>query len=68
MGLTILVVVLLMTAVKITGGNRFQLIASTHESPTPSSSPSETPLAMPVTAPVPAKSRYVIDHRFSGSQ
>ena len=61
MALTILVVVLLMTAVKIKGGNQYRLIA-------PSSSPSQTPLAMPVTAPVPAKSRYVLDYRYSASQ
>ena len=61
MALTILVVILLMTAVQISGGNRYQSI-------TPSSSPSATPLAMPVTAPVPAKSRYVLDYRYSASQ
>ena len=79
-GLTILLVVLLTTTVKINGGNRYKSITSTccqkggdiyasTQSPTPSSSPSETPLAVALVAPpLPAKSRRVINNRGGGLQ
>lgn len=73
MGLTIIVLVILMTTVEIKGGNRHQSITRccgkggaiypSTEYPTSSPSPAESPLTVTLVVPLPAKSQPVKYHR-----